>query len=46
MVNYSGMSTVSIRFINLGKNILIEIEDEGIGFMKNTLIDYLNVFTE
>lgn len=31
-VNYSeNNSTVSIRFINLGKNILIEIEDEGIG---------------
>ena len=31
-VNYSeNKSTVSIRFINLGKNILIEIEDEGIG---------------
>ena len=31
-VNYSeNNSTVSIRFINLGKNVLIEIEDEGIG---------------
>ena len=31
-VNYSeNKSIVSIRFINLGKNILIEIEDEGIG---------------
>ena len=31
-VNYSeNNSIVSIRFINLGKNILIEIEDEGIG---------------
>ena len=29
-VNYSeNKSKVSIRFINLGKNILIEIEDEG-----------------
>ena len=31
-VNYSeNNSKVSIRFINLGKNVLIEIEDEGIG---------------
>ena len=31
-VNYSeNNSRVSIRFINLGKNVLIEIEDEGIG---------------
>ncbi len=31
-INYSEKkSTVSIRFINLGKNILVEVEDEGIG---------------
>ena len=35
-VNYSeNKSTVSIRFINLGK-ILIEIEDEGIGIGKTS----------
>lgn len=37
-VNYSeNKSTVSIRFINLGKNILIEIEDEGIGINEKHL---------